>query len=103
MWGVKVGVVKHRFRIVAHGVAEMRPVFGDGITAWVRLDSSVLRQLQLDLDDDTERAVAADRAEEQLGVLVAARRDQRAVGEDELQAAHRKHERPEADVAAVAR
>jgi hypothetical protein len=64
----------------------MRPVFGKRHHGVGALDPLVLGQVELDLDDDAERAVAADRAEEEVRVLAAAAFDQAAVVQGELEA-----------------
>ena len=93
--------MEHGLRVVAHGAPEVRPVLGERHGGVRALHARVQRQVELRLDNDAERAVSADRAEEEIRALLAARFGEGAVVQHELQRPCRKHQRPQAHVAAV--
>ena len=98
---IDVGVVEDDGAVVAHVLPEVLEVGRDGQLLVVAPHARVLGDVERHVRDDAERAVAAHRAVEQLGLDRRAGGDDAAVREHEGDVAHGAHERPLADVPTV--
>ena len=98
----QVGVVHHAVAIVQHLGGEELRVVGQRHVLDAPFHLRVVVEIELDFGDHADRAVAADRGREQLGVLLAAGLDDAAVGQHQLQGPHRVADRAMPDIAAMA-
>ncbi len=98
---IDVGIVKDDTAVGLDLPPEERQVLGDRHLDVDAPDPAVRGEIEGDLSHHPDRAVAADRGEEQLRVIGPAGRDDAAIGQDEGDPANGPDERPLADVAPV--
>ena len=98
---IDVGVVKDDVRVWLNLAAEEAEVIGDGKRAVESLHVRVGCEIQGDIGNDSECAVSAHCAEEELRVLGRARANDASVREHERDGAHGADERTLSDVATV--
>ncbi|NJM40552.1 MAG: hypothetical protein HC853_07180 [Anaerolineae bacterium] len=99
---VQVGVVEDGLRVIADLVLEVAQVLRGAHLGGQALQAVVVGQVELGFGDHADAAVAADRGEEQFAVDRARGVLHGGVGQHQFDCTHRMHDRPEADVAAVA-
>ena len=98
---VHIAVMQYRQRVVADVGAEVRGIVGACQLPIGAFDGRVVGEVEFGFDDDTDRAVAADRGEEDVRVLGPAGPQHAAVRQHHVDVANGKNGRSEADIAPV--